>query len=135
MLVYEKINYLIEERGMQRKEFVSRIVALEPKLVSSGETPSERTVYRYLDGSRELRVELLPYIAEILNVSIEDLFSSEIEYATNSNIRYSKDAREILDLLPFVPPRFVKEMVEMMRQYKKMFNTGMQNLNKLSDEK
>jgi len=87
--VYEKINYLIQEKGIQKKEFVSNIIALEVKLFSSGETPSERTIYRYLDGTRELKVELIPYFAEILNVSIEDLFSSDIEYATHGNIRYS----------------------------------------------
>jgi hypothetical protein len=38
--VYEKVNYLISEKNMTKKEFVDKLISLEPKLRLSGETPS-----------------------------------------------------------------------------------------------
>jgi len=39
MEVWEKINYLIEEKKMNKKEFINKLLELEPKLKSTGETP------------------------------------------------------------------------------------------------
>ena len=68
---------------------------LEPKLKSTGEIPSEQTIYGYINGKGELKIELIPYIAEVLEVDEQELFRFDIEYATEYNIRYSKNAREI----------------------------------------
>ena len=57
MEVYEKINYLINEKNMTKKEFVDKLINLEPKLRLSGETPSVQTIYRYL---RNLPQTILP---------------------------------------------------------------------------
>jgi len=51
MEIYEKINYLIEEKKMTKKEFVDKVIELEPRLKNSGESPSIQTIYRYLNGS------------------------------------------------------------------------------------
>jgi len=128
MEVYEKINYLLEEKSISKKDFVDKLIALEPKLKVTGEVPSIQTIYRYLNGQREIKIELIPYIAEVLEVSEQELFSSDIEYASEYNIRYSKEAREILELLPYVPKITIEEILEMMRKYKDLHHEKIKNI-------
>ena len=40
MEVWEKINYLLEEKKMTKQEFATQLIALEPKLKRTSETPS-----------------------------------------------------------------------------------------------
>jgi transcriptional regulator with XRE-family HTH domain len=72
--ITEKINNIIDEKGLTRKYFVNQLILLNPILKSTGETPSSSTIYGYLNGNREVKIELLPYIAKVLDVSIADLF-------------------------------------------------------------
>ena len=75
MEVYEKINYLINENGMSKKEFVDKLILLKPILKSTGEVPSPQTINGYLYAKREIKVELIPYIAEVLEVNTAELFN------------------------------------------------------------
>ena len=124
MQVYEKVNYLINEKNMTKKEFVDKLINLEPKLRLSGETPSVQTIYRYLSGKRELKIELIPYIAEVLEVTEQELFSFDIEYASEYNIRYSKDIREILDLLQYAPKPMVEHIKSTLHKFKVVYDEG-----------
>ena len=74
MEVFEKINVLIKEQGLNKKEFVKKLLLLEPKLKSTGEIPTEHAIYSYLNGNREIKIELIPYIAEALNITEQELF-------------------------------------------------------------
>jgi transcriptional regulator with XRE-family HTH domain len=126
--IIDKINYLIKEKNLQKKDFVKMLQAIEPKLKSTGEVPSEQTIYGYLNGKRELKVELIPYIAEVLGVDEQELFRFDIEYATEYNLRYSKDAREILDLLQYTPKPMLEQIKTVMRKFKKAHEEGMKEL-------
>lgn len=128
MEVYEKINYLINEKNMTKKEFVDKLINLEPKLRLSGETPSVQTIYRYLSGKRELKVELIPYIADVLGVTEQELFSFDIEYASEYNMRYSKEAREILNLLPYAPKNMIEHITNTLQQFKVEYDKGTKNI-------
>ncbi|MGE0739416.1 hypothetical protein [Sulfurimonas sp.] len=128
MEIIDKINYLIKEKNLQKKDFVKMLQALEPKLKSTGEIPSEQTIYGYLNGKRELKVELIPYIAEVLEVDEQELFRFDIEYASEYNIRYSKDAREILELLYYTPKPMVEHIKAVLRRYKKSYEDGVKEL-------
>ena len=44
MEIYEKINYLIEEKKMTKKEFVDKVIELKYRLKNSGESPSVQTI-------------------------------------------------------------------------------------------
>jgi len=121
----DKINYLIKEKNLQKKDFVKMLQAIEAKLKSTGEIPSEQTIYGYLNGKRELKVELIPYIAEVLGVDEQELFRFDIEYATEYNLRYSKEAREILDLLQYTPKPMVEHIITLMRKFKKTYEEGL----------
>ena len=128
MEIIDKINYLIKEKNLQKKDFVKMLQAIEPKLKSTGEVPSEQTIYGYLNGKRELKVELIPYIAEVLGVDEQELFRFDIEYATEYNLRYSKDAREILDLLQYTPKPMLEQIKTVMRKFKKTHEEGIKEL-------
>ncbi|MCD4667375.1 MAG: hypothetical protein K8R44_02065 [Sulfurimonas sp.] len=130
MEIIDKINYLIKEKKLQKKDFTKMLQSLEPKLKSTGEIPSEQTVYGYLNGKRELKVELIPYIAEVLEVDEQELFRFDIEYATEYNLRYSKDAREILDLLQYAPKNIIEHIKETLTSYKKDYEKGIKKIAK-----
>ena len=124
MEIYEKINYLIEEKKMTKKEFVDKVIELEPRLKNSGESPSIQTIYRYLNGSRELKVEILPYFAEVLGVKEQEFFEFDIEFSSENNIKQSKEFREILNLLPYLPTKALQELKSRLQEYKKLYEKG-----------
>jgi transcriptional regulator with XRE-family HTH domain len=128
MEVIDKINYLLKENNLQKKEFAYKLQLLEPKLKSTGNVPSEQTIYGYLNGKRELKIELIPYIAEVLSVTEQELFSTDLEYATEYNVRYSKDAREILDLLPYAPRSMIEHIKESLQKFKVLHGEGVKDI-------
>ena len=74
MEVYERINQLIQDQGLTKREFAQRLISLEPQLKTTGEVPTEKTIYKYLNGSIAIRIELIPYIAQALNITEQELF-------------------------------------------------------------
>jgi transcriptional regulator with XRE-family HTH domain len=124
MNVTDKINYLLEEKGMSKREFAQKLLSLTPILERTGKTPSESTIYGYLNGGREIKIELIPFIAEALNITEQELFTNEIEYTNDYNYKYSKEAREILDLLKFAPRGAIDEIKNYLMKYKKIYDDG-----------
>lgn len=122
MEVWEKVNYLLEEKKITKQEFANKLVALQPILKRTGEAPSTQTILGYLYGKRELKVELIPYIAEILGVTEQDLFTFDIEYASNYNYRQSKEIREIIELLQYAPSTIIVLIKEQLLKYKIMYS-------------
>ena len=74
MEVHEQINLLLEEKVLTKREFAKRLLALEPKSKRTGETMSEKAVYAYLSGASVINADLIPYIANTLQVSEQSLF-------------------------------------------------------------
>lgn len=58
----------------------------------------------------------------------QELFRFDIEYASEYNIRYSKDAREILDLLYYAPKPMLEQIKTVLRRYKKSYDDGVKEL-------
>lgn len=128
MEVWEKINYLIDEKQLTKKSFIKKLLSLEPKLKSTGEVPSSSTINGYLYGQREIKIELIPYIAEVLDVTEQELFSFDIEYASEYNIRYSKEAREILDLLQYAPKNMIEHIKNALYRFKDSYEKGVKEV-------
>jgi transcriptional regulator with XRE-family HTH domain len=124
MNVADKINYLLEEKGITKREFAQKLLSLNPILDRTGKAPSESTIYGYLNGGREIKIELIPYIAETLNVTEQELFTNEIEFINDYSYKYSKDTREILDLLKFAPRGANDEIKKYLLKYKKTYDEG-----------
>ena len=120
MQVRDKINYMIEERKMSKTNFAEKLLTLEPKLNSTGKSPSLSTVYGYLNGRREIKIELIPYIAEVLNIKEQELFEFDIEYATEFNYMRSKEVREVISLLQFVPVAKIIELKDNLTKFKEL---------------
>ena len=74
MSISKHINSILLEKGMTKKFFALKFIELNPTLKSTGEVPSISSIYGYLNGSREIKAELLPYIAKVLDVGISELF-------------------------------------------------------------
>ena len=128
MNIIEKINFLLEEKGISKKEFVEKLQKLEPKLKGTGEIPSEQTIYRYLNESRELKVELIPYIAEVLGVNEQELFTFDLEYACNYNYKQSKEVRAIMELLQYAPNGIVEHIKEQLLKYKVLYGESVERI-------
>ncbi len=124
MEVFEKINYLISEKNMSKKEFADKFLSLNPRLRTTGEAPSYSSIYGYLSGRREIKIELIPYIAEALNVKEQELFNFDLEYSTEFNIRYSKDAREIIELFQYAPKNMIEHIKVTLQRFKKSYDDG-----------
>ena len=77
MDIYERINSFIKEKNLTKREFSKKLRDLEPKLKSTGEIPTEKTIYKYLDGTIAIKTELIPYIAEVLQITEQELFTND----------------------------------------------------------
>jgi len=126
--VFEKINYILQEKKIAKKDFIKNILALEPKLKATSETPTEQTIYRYLNGQREIKVELIPYIAEVLGVNEQDLFTFDLEYSCNYNYRQSKEVRAIIELLQYAPNGIVEHIKEQLLKYKVLYGESVERI-------
>jgi len=145
MELYEQINLLIKERNMNKKEFALKLIELEPKLKSTGETPTLKAMYAYLSGDVALKIELIPYIAEVLNIPEQLLFddsgrtrklylkhildsiSAEETQLLKSKLCDKKDISNIVpkdklftiqDLLVYAPDIFLNELEVILKDYK-----------------
>ncbi|OIP54213.1 MAG: hypothetical protein AUK54_06915 [Helicobacteraceae bacterium CG2_30_36_10] len=144
MEIYEKINQYLIEKKMSKKEFSLRLIALEPQLKSTGEKPTLKAMYAYLSGDVALKIELIPYIAEVLNIPEQLLFDDSararktfLKYITES---ISSEEKEFLkarvcgekatqsvpkdrfytiqDLLIYAPDMFLNELERTLKEYK-----------------
>jgi hypothetical protein len=68
MEVYEIVNLHLRDNKITKKEFAQKLRNLEPKLRNTGEIPSEKSIYAYLTGRIGIKIELIPYIAEVLQI-------------------------------------------------------------------
>jgi len=145
MEVYEIINLHLRENKLTKKDFAQKLRNLEPKLRNTNEIPSEKSIYAYLTGRIGIKIELIPYIAEVLNIpeqllfddssrtrkiylkhivdsisaeEIELLKSKLCEKNTSSN-KMPKDIYfKIQDLLIYAPEMFLNELKNTLKEYK-----------------
>ena len=113
MTILERINAILKSKNMSKRELAQRIIALEYRAAKTGEIPTESSIYAYLNGTIELKADLLPYIAQALNIYEQELFSSEaksqkiLQKIYRNNIeRYA----EIIDLLEYVSPKTLETL-------------------------
>jgi len=76
MYILHNILNFLEKENMSKKEFVTKLINLEPRVGFNSQVPSERTIYLYLQGKREIKADLIPYIADVLNITEQELFDT-----------------------------------------------------------
>ncbi len=120
MEIYERIAELASEKGLSKKVLVARILALEPHLRSTGEIPSESALYNYLNGNREIKLELVPYIAQALGVFEQELFicseRDKTRFYHHLAARYALFDPEFAELLPYASPRLIAHIKSLLRE-------------------
>ena len=145
MELYEKINLYLKSKKISKKEFTKRLLLTNVKLRNTGELPSENTIYAYLNGRIGIKIELIPYIAEVLEIPEQLLFddssrtrkiylkhilqnasSEEKEFIKSkvcseqtSKIYIPKDRfHAIQDLLVYAPEIFLENLESTLKNYK-----------------
>lgn len=145
MEIYERINLLIKEKCITKKSFALKLIELEPKLKSTSEIPTLKTIYAYLSGENALKIELIPYIAEALDVPEQVLFDDSSRARKNylkhilkdisneekelikekicpeskAKIEIPKDRfHAINDLLIYAPEIFLANLENTLKEYK-----------------
>ncbi|MGX3098978.1 helix-turn-helix domain-containing protein [Helicobacter sp. 23-1046] len=133
MTILERINAILKAKNMTKRELANRIIALGYRANKTGEIPSESSIYAYLNGSIELKADLLPYIAESLNIYEQELFSAEAKSQKILQKLYRNDIEkyaEIIDLLEYVSPKTLETLQSVLRKNKTQtenFNTILVN--------
>jgi len=74
--IYENIAAIIKNKGLTRKEFAQNLINLRPNVNRKLETPTLSTIYGYLNGRINIPINLIPYIAEVLNVTEQEIFDT-----------------------------------------------------------
>ena len=141
MQIYERINSIIKSKGLKKKDFLERFTALEPRLKSTGEIPSVPTIYNYLNGTREIKAELIPYMAKALEVSEQELFLDDSTGFLKDFIKKqgeSENAGEksnavvkIIELCEYASTPMLERLIEILEQNKQMSLKGMKRMSEL----
>jgi transcriptional regulator with XRE-family HTH domain len=154
MSVYTTINLLLRNKNCSKREFSNLLRALQPKLKSTGNIPTEKTIYKYLSGEISIPIELIPYIANALDIPEQKLFEPEpkIKHSLNKYLHQAEDKNqltdistlnhtksseknlylndeqtnrnELMDLLDYAPPAMVKNMILQLKQIKSITLSG-----------
>lgn len=121
MKIVDRINEILQEKNISKKELIDKIIALDYKASKTGETPTESSIYAYLNGNIELKADLLPYIAEALNICEQELFDTDYIkilqkiYADKENInKYA----EIIDLIEYLSPKTLEVLKSLLEKNK-----------------
>jgi transcriptional regulator with XRE-family HTH domain len=145
MEVYERINLYLKDKKISKKEFAKQLLHSDVKLKNTGDVPSENTIYAYLNGRIGLKIELIPYIAEVLQIPeqllfddssrtrkiylnhlLKDITSEEAELLKSRLCdekqpisTVPKDRmHKIQDLLQYAPEMFLQQLENTLKEYK-----------------
>jgi len=139
MEIYEKINLLLQEKQMTKKEFAQRFISLEPRSKRTGEVLTSKVVYAYLSGKATINASFIPYMAEALGVSEQYLFDdnkkirikilkevcekpTKEELVLLKRISQQEDEtyQEICSKLKYAPEIFLKKLQKKLLQFKQL---------------
>lgn len=129
MEVYETINEILLHRNITKRDFAKKLRAIEPKLKSTGEIPTEKAIYGYLNGTSNLKIELIPYIAEALGIKEQELFSPISKnpshddlYLKEPSVDYGKkpdeEIEKLISLLSYAPQPMIKDLISKLEKIK-----------------
>jgi len=139
MQIHERINSIIKSKGLKKKDFLQKFVSLEPRLKSTGEIPSIPTIYNYLNGTREIKAELIPYMAKALDVSEQELFldndSTEFfkefikkQSENESSNEKNKAILKLINLCEYASMPMLERLIEILEQNKQLTLQNMKRM-------
>ncbi len=140
-MVYENINRLIEEKGWTKREFAQRLMSLDATSKRTGERLGEKAIYAYLNGRSAIHVDLVPAIAEALQVSEQHLFEmtpkirqrllsdllqtplteEEKELICKTCLKESPNTyQQVFELLPYASETVLRRFIETLTKLKEV---------------
>ncbi|TLD85653.1 helix-turn-helix domain-containing protein [Helicobacter sp. MIT 05-5294] len=139
MKVIERINEILKEKNMSKKELAHRLIDFGLKAHKTGEIPSISSIYAYLNGNIDLKADMIPYIADALGICEQELFSSSKEslklvakfYNRNSDYRHYE---KIIELLEYLPPKTLNILEDILIQNKKTIQNLNENINSIQKD-
>jgi hypothetical protein len=149
MELYKTVTLRLKQLKMSKREFARRLIEREIRSRRTGSIVSEKIIYSYLDGTTAMVTELIPYIAEILDITEQELFDdtepkrlkqlrhilknpSENEKKTAALLLKEQDGEgygfptdfqlgRLAELLPYAPTVAVEKITQILARYKKLF--------------
>lgn len=131
MRVKERINEILKEKNISKRELAKRLINLDMRASKTGETPTESSIYAYLNGNIEIKADMIPFIADALGVFEQELFgdkkqSEKILKRLYINDELSYKYREIIELLEYLSPKTLEILLNSLKQNRQ--NTQKLNL-------
>lgn len=131
MKVVQRINEILKEKNISKRELAKRLINLDMKASRTGETPTESSIYAYLNGNIEIKADMLPFIADALGVFEQDFFSDNKKQNdkilkrlyNDDNLNYKY--KDIVELLEYLSPKSLEIL-------KGSLNQNRQNVEKLN---
>ena len=124
MKVAQRINEILKAKNISKRELAKRLIDLDMRTTKTGETPTESSVYAYLNGNIEIKADMIPFIAEALNICEQELFTYNAKDTLKilakiypDNMFYTKYNR-IVQLLDYISPKSLETLEKTLLQYK-----------------
>ena len=139
MKVVERINEILKEKNMSKKELANRLINLGMKANKTGEIPTHSSIYANLNGNMNINAELIHFITVALRVCEQEIFMDKKEknlkiLSKIYSFHTEKNYQQLIELLEYLSPRSLECLEEILYQNKKQvleLNTALESgLNK-----
>ncbi|MCX2716881.1 helix-turn-helix domain-containing protein [Helicobacter sp. MIT 21-1697] len=121
MKVVERINEILKEKNLSKKELAHRLIDLGLRANKTGESPTISSIYAYLNGNIDLKADMLPFIADALGVYEQELFSEDSKRILRKfylqNPIFAKYSH-IVELLEYISPKSLETLERTLTSYK-----------------
>ena len=131
MKVAQRINEILKEKNISKRELAKRLINLDMKASRTGEIHTESSIYAYLNGNIEIKADMLPFIADALGVFEQEFFCNDknqndkiLKRLYNDN-ELSCKYKDIIELLEYLSPKSLEIL-------KSSLNQNRQNVEKLN---
>ncbi|PZT47682.1 transcriptional regulator [Helicobacter valdiviensis] len=119
MKVVDRINEILKEKNISKKELANRLINLGMRANKTGEIPTLSSIYAYLNGNIDIKADMIPFIADALGVFEQELFSDNKKknlkilskiYSFQSGANYP----QLIELLEYLPPKSLECLEEIL---------------------
>lgn len=124
MKVVDRINEILKEKNITKKELANRLINLGMKANKTGEIPTLSSIYAYLNGNIDIKADMIPFIADALGIFEQELFSNKkeenfkiIRKLYKNDLSYQNYA-DFIELLEFLSPSNLKILEEILLKNK-----------------
>ena len=137
MRVAQRINEILKEKNLNKRELAKRLIDLGMRASKTGEIPTESSIYAYLNGNIEIKADMLPFIADALGVCEQEFFTSDSKQSQKILKRiYDKEDlsykyRNIIELLEYLSPKSLEILEKILMQNKSKIEELNQILGKI----